>query len=256
MNFLDVLNKYRSVSFSEKDKGARFERLMAAFLKTSALYSGKIKKVWLWNEFPYRHDISGKDVGIDLVALTVEGDYWAVQCKCWSENAYIDKPAVDSFLATSSKSFMDDQGRTTKFSLRLWLSTTNKWNKEAENTLQNQHPPVQRLGLFQLESLAVNWDELDRGLTGSKARPAKKTIRPHQKKALECFHDHFKTADRGKLIMACGTGKTFTALCWEQIKLSAVRTNELSGFGHRSTRSRLVTPLPMSQAPRQHLRAL
>ena len=212
MNFQDILNKYRSISFSEKDKGDRFERLMGAFLKTYPIYSREIKKIWLWNDFPYRHDISGKDVGIDLVALTNEGDYWAIQCKCWKEDSYINKPSVDSFLATSSRRFKDSQGKPTSFSMRLWLSTTNNWNSEAENTLRNQHPPVQRLGLAELEAAAVDWAELDRGISGLKARLAQKTIRPHQQKALDNFRDHFKTADRGKLIMACGTGKTFTAL--------------------------------------------
>jgi predicted helicase len=97
------LKKYRASSFSERDKGARFERLMQAFLQTYPLYEGKFRHIWLWNEFPHRQDFGGKDIGIDLVAQTVEGNFWAIQCKCRDENSYIDKPAVDSFLATSSK---------------------------------------------------------------------------------------------------------------------------------------------------------
>ena len=212
MQFQDLLNKYRAVAWSEKDNGARFERLMRAFLKTYPAYTGQFRHVWLWGEFPYRKDFGGKDTGIDLVAQTVEGDYWAVQCKCWDDSSYIDKPAVDSFLATSSKSFMDGDGRTATFSLRLWLSTTNKWGHEAENAIKHQNPPVQRLGLADLETAPVDWAALENGASGAKARASEKTFRPHQAKALDLAHKHFQTADRGQLVMACGTGKTFTAL--------------------------------------------
>ena len=127
MLFQKILAQYRAKSFSERDKGARFERVMTAFLKTYPPYRGVIKRIWLWKDFPYRQNISGQDVGIDLVALTVDGEYWAVQCKCWDESAYIDKPAVDSFLSASGKTFIDNEGRTGRFALRLWISTTNRW---------------------------------------------------------------------------------------------------------------------------------
>ena len=132
MTFQDILAKYRAVSFSERDKGDRFERLMQAFLQTVPWYAGTFRHVWLWREFPYKQNLGGKDTGIDLVAQTVEGDFWAIQCKCYAETASIDKPAVDSFLATSSKQFVNDQQQTTSFALRLWISTTNKWGSEAE----------------------------------------------------------------------------------------------------------------------------
>jgi predicted helicase len=212
MNFQRVLEKYRTISFSEKDKGARFERLIQAFMKTVPWYEGKFRHVWLWNEFPCKQNIGGKDTGIDIVAQTVEGDFWAVQCKCWNEDAYINKPAVDSFLATSSKTFVNDQLQTSTFAARLWISTTNNWNSEAENAIRHQNPPVLRISLNDLEEAPVDWEELDKGVSGSGARTAKKTLREHQKIALENFHEHFQNGDRGKLIMACGTGKTFTAL--------------------------------------------
>ncbi len=212
MNLQKVLAKYRAISFSEKNKGSRFERLMRGFLQTAPWYEGTLKHVWLWNEFPHKQSIGGKDTGIDLVAQTIEGDFWAVQCKCWDASSYIDKPAVDSFLATSSKTFTNDQDQTTAFSRRLWISTTNKWGSEAENAIKHQNPPVMRLGLTELEEAPVNWEELDRGISGTLARTAKKKLRDHQQKAVGAFHEHFQSGDRGKLIMACGTGKTFTAL--------------------------------------------
>lgn len=212
MTFRDVLSKYRAISFSERDKGDRFERLMQAFLQTVPWYEGKFRHVWLWREFPYRKSFGGKDTGIDLVAQTVEGDFWAIQCKCYDEKARIDKPAVDSFLATSSKQFVNDQLQTTSFALRLWISTTNKWGSEAENTIHNQEPLVQRISLADLENAPVDWAVLDKGISGSGARLSKKSPRPHQEKAIAAFHEHFLNGERGKLIMACGTGKTFTSL--------------------------------------------
>ncbi len=212
MSFQKVLEKYRKYSFSEKDKGDRFERLMQAFLKTYPLYANKLKEVWLWNEFPFKNDFSGKDTGIDLVAKTNSGDYWAIQCKCYLETTTIDKAGVDSFLATSSKRFKDENLQGTSFSNRLWISTTNKWNNEAEKTIQNQTPPLTRLSLTELENAPVDWEVLEKGISGEEALFKRKQPFEHQKEAINKVHEYFKIADRGKLIMACGTGKTFTSL--------------------------------------------
>src|SRR5690554_2023679 len=223
MSFLKILEKYRKIAFSERDKGDRFERLMQAYLQTDPKYASKFKKVWLWSDFPGKADLGGGDTGIDLVALTFEGDYWAVQCKCYQEDAYIDKPAVDSFLSTSSREFKNEQLQTTGFAQRLWISTTNKWGSNAEQAIRNQNPPVTRINLFDLIEAPVDWEKLEKGVHGEAARTPKKTLRPHQKEALEKTNEYFKTHDRGKLIMACGTGKTFNAL--------RIAENETDGKG-------------------------
>lgn len=223
MSFKKVLNKYRETSFSERDKGDRFERLMKAFLLTEPVYAYKFKKVWLWNEFPGKKTLGGSDTGIDLVALTNEGDYWAIQCKCYQETAIIDKPAVDSFLATSGRQFMGEDLKTHSFAHRLWISTTNNWGPNAKNAIRNQKPAVTRLNLTNLIEAPLDWEKLDSGITGEIARTAKKTIRPHQQTALSNTHAYFQDHDRGKLIMACGTGKTFTSL--------RIAENETQGKG-------------------------
>lgn len=223
MGFEQVLEKYRKIAFSERDKGTRFERLMQAYLKTDPRYTSELKEVWLWNEFPYRSDFGGKDTGIDIVVKTYKDEYWAVQCKCYQENTRITKADVDTFLATSSKIFFDENEAQQKFSHRLWISTTNKWNSEAENTIRNQDPPVSRLSLTELEESPVDWDKLDEGISGNGARVKKKTPMKHQLKAINDTHEYFKTKDRGKLIMACGTGKTFTSL--------KIAENETEGKG-------------------------
>ena len=207
MTFNQLLDKYRAISFSEHDKGSRFERLMKNFLLTYPEYREKFSNVWLWNDFPFRNDFGGKDVGVDIVAKTFDGEFWAVQCKCYAESTRIDKPAVDSFLATSSKSFSGQ-----KFSVRLWISTTNNWNAEAERAVQNQNPPVSRISLTDLQNAAVDWQKLDAGTFGEGAIKKFREILPHQLDAINSTQIYFQNHERGKLIMSCGTGKTYTSL--------------------------------------------
>ncbi len=212
MSFIKIINEYRKKAFSERDKGDRFERLMQAYLLTDPQYANQFKYVWLWEEFPGRKDLGGSDLGIDLVAMTHDSDYWAIQCKCYAEDAVIDKKSVDSFLTTSSRKFKNDQLQTVGFSHRLWISTTNKWGGKAEESIRNQNIPFSRLNLSKLEHAPVDWQKLNDGITGDLARTSKKSLRLHQKNALDNTHIHFQNNDRGKLIMACGTGKTYTSL--------------------------------------------
>lgn len=228
--FAQILNKFRQDAFSERDKGYRFERLMQAYLKTTTLYANLFDEVWLWTEFPFHDQFGGKDTGIDLVARTVEGEYWAIQCKCYAANAFINKPDVDTFLSTSGKRFETESGMT-GFVQRLWISTTNKWNSTAEQTIRNQNPPVTRLNLIDLENDDVDWNSLEQGIFGMASRSKPFTIREHQQQAIDQTHAYFKIDEatgqpahtRGKLIMACGTGKTFTSL--------RIAENETGGRG-------------------------
>lgn len=209
----DILSHFRATSFTEKEKGTQFERLMRAWLKTDARYAHLFEHVWLWEEFPSRKDFGGQDTGIDLVAKTHEGDYWAIQCKCYAEDTVIDKAAVDSFLATSSRTFTNEVTlQTTSFAHRLWIATTSHWGSNAEEAIQNQRPPVSRVNLYDLDHSAVDWSKIFEGLEGKAALSEKKQLREHQREALKAAHQHFLSHDRGKLIMACGTGKTFTSL--------------------------------------------
>lgn len=228
--FAQILNKFRQDAFSERDKGYRFERLMQAYLKTTTLYANLFEEVWLWTEFPFHDQFGGKDTGIDLVARTVEGEYWAIQCKCYAANAFINKPDVDTFLSTSGKRFETESGMT-GFVQRLWISTTNKWNSTAEQTIRNQNPPVTRLNLIDLENDDVDWNSLEQGIFGMASRSKPFAIREHQQQAIDQTRAYFKIDEatgqpahtRGKLIMACGTGKTFTSL--------RIAENETGGRG-------------------------
>ena len=214
MNFKDILHKFRTESFTEREKGTKFERLMRSWLLTDPRYN-ELEKVWLWEDFPGRKDFGGTDTGIDLVAKTEMGDYWAIQCKCYAEDAVIDKPAVDSFLATSSRTFTNEVTfQTTRFAKRIWISTTNHWGSNAEEAIRHQDPPFSRVGLIDLNSSCVDWQKLMDGLTGTSALVEGKKPRKHQLDAISKAYTHYITDgnDRGKLIMACGTGKTYTSL--------------------------------------------
>ncbi|OAV71636.1 putative helicase [Bacteroidales bacterium Barb4] len=114
-SFQEVLNRFREESVTAKGVEDLFERLMQGYLMTEPYYASHFKKVWMWGEFPFRKDLGGQDTGINLVAQTTHGAYWAVQCKCYQETAIIGKAEVDSFLTTAGRSFMNDSGMTTKF---------------------------------------------------------------------------------------------------------------------------------------------
>lgn len=211
----DILTEIRQKSITEKEKGTDFERLMKLWFLTDPRYAN-LQQVWLWEEFPARKDFGGKDLGIDLVARTETGDYWAIQCKCYAEDALISKGAVDSFLANASRTFLDPETfQTREFSNLLWVQTTRKrWGANAETAIQGLNKPFNRISLYDLEISAVDWEKLKAGLYGDNAKLPGKQPRPHQLTAMSKAYEYFveQGNERGKLIMACGTGKTYTSL--------------------------------------------
>ena len=211
MSFNEVLSDFRKTSFTERNKGTRFERLIKAWFKTDPRFTEKLEAVWMWEEFPGRKDFGGKDIGIDLVAKTDMGDYWAIQCKCYDENAYIDKGEIDSFIAASGKSFVNGLGQTKTFAARYWVSTSNNWSATADEEIQNQIIPFKRITLADLQSSPVDWQKLYDGAEGKSALAEGKKPFEHQLAAISKASEYFESHDRGKLIMACGTGKTYTS---------------------------------------------
>jgi predicted helicase len=198
----EILDGLRGTALSEADKGAKFERLMKAFLTTDPMYADQFKDVWLWNEWPGRE---GKhDTGIDLVAQDrlTEG-YVAIQCKFYAPTSSIGKDDIDSFLSASGK-----EG----FAERIIVSTTDKWNGHAEDAIKSQQIPVRRIGLSDLEASPIDWGQFTFETPEVLVTVGKKAARPHQVTAIEAAVTGFAEHDRGKLIMACGTGKTFTSL--------------------------------------------
>src|SRR5574344_1354790 len=215
MNIYEILKKFREESFSESEKGTKFERLIKNWFLTASIYSGKIKNVYMWNEFPYRDQLGLHDVGIDLVAETYDNEYWAIQCKCYKESSSIQKHHVDTFISTLNRKFYITNVEFS-FSDALWVQTNSvdKWSSNALESIKNQSIPVQIIDIETLSNSDVNWEKILNGLSGSDARSTKKHPLEHQVIALQKAHEYFvdKNQERGKLIMACGTGKTYTSL--------------------------------------------
>ena len=211
----DILDEIRANTFSEREKGTEFERLMKLWFLTDPRYN-ELETVWLWEDFPARDELGGMDLGIDLVARTEYGDFWAIQCKCYEEDTYINKGMLDSFLANASRQFTDPLTFQTKeFSNLLWVETTRKpWGANAEKAIQGLSKPFTRISLLDLEISAVDWLKLKKGLSGEKAKLSGKQPLKHQLEALSKAYNYFveQGHERGKLIMACGTGKTYTSL--------------------------------------------
>lgn len=208
MKIIEILEEFRKIFANERDKGTAFEKIVKIYLENEPKYKEIIEKVWMWTDFPYRDNIG--DTGIDLVAKTVYDEYWAIQCKFYAEDHEITKGDVDTFLATSSKYFYVD-GEKRKYDYRLFASTTNYYSKNAEETLLDQDPPVGRISLETLLESQIDWKKYSPVQNVIELKD-KKTPRNHQNKAIKDVLYGFKKHDRGKLIMACGTGKTFTSL--------------------------------------------
>jgi predicted helicase len=206
----DILSQYRKFSHDELEKGKLFEKMIAKFLLTDPRYTNQLEQVWMWNEWPERWQEA--DIGIDLVALERDtGNYWAVQCKFYDSEATLNKQSIDSFLATSSKKFKVD-GVEKTFSYRLIVSTTSKWGRNAEDVINDQSIPVGTLYLNELSESPIDWDAFRIDKPQEMRCLPKKVPREHQNEAIESVLSGFVDHDRGKLIMACGTGKTLTAL--------------------------------------------
>lgn len=181
-------------------RGGKFERLMLEFFRIR----GDFEEVWLWKDWPDR-DATG-DIGIDLVGKNREDEgYTAIQCKFYRPTTRVTKPDVDSFLAASGRA---------PFTRRVWVSTTEKWNRNAEATIDNQSIPVTRLSLADLQESPVEWELAWGGedFTVNLEPATPKTPFPYQQEAIDDVFAGWENHDRGKLIMACGTGKTFTSL--------------------------------------------
>ena len=181
---------------------------MAGYFMHTPLYRDKLKNVQLWDEWAHEHGIDGRDVGIDLVADTLDGNHWAIQCKCYADTHILQKRDIDSFLSSTGKIWGDEQ---ITFSEALIVSTTPRWSIHAERAISGRMTPCLRLDLTDLtEDEGVDWSALlpDAGLE----KPAPRKLLPHQEVAVDKVIMEFLGADRGQLIMACGTGKTYTGL--------------------------------------------
>jgi len=197
-----LLDTYRSASGSEREKGTAFEKLVAAWLLKDPVQSNRFEQVYSWSDWAKENGLAETDVGVDLVGELSDGGYAAIQCKFYDSDRAIAKKDIDSFISASGKQ---------EYTERLIVETTDvPWSKNAETMLSGQAIPVTRIGLRDLSESPVDWSSFEG--TGEITRPKPKELRQDQKEALKAVHKGLLEADRGKLIMACGTGKTLTAL--------------------------------------------
>ena len=203
----NLLSQLRQQSQTVRDQGTAFENLMVAYFQTEPCYKELYQNVQPYGTWAAEHlnelDLGGAtDAGIDLVATTFTGEHHAIQCKNYAPDHTLQKKDIDSFFTASGK---------THFSNRIIVSTTDKWSKNAEDALEGQHIPVSKITLSDLENSVIDWTQYHIGEPPK--RKSRKSLRPHQQSALNTVSNGFARGEtRGKLIMACGTGKTFTSL--------------------------------------------
>lgn len=198
-----LLDIYRKASQTEREKGTYFEQLCIQYFKHEPFYADLFTKVQPYVEWAKEQGLKGKDTGIDLVATTKDGDFQAIQCKLYDADRKVSKAEIDSFLSAASKTY---------FKHRIIVSTTHEWSDNALATLENQDPPVTKIDLEVLNNSVIDWSQFAE--KKEVVFRAKKDLRDHQKAALSSVQIglYEQGLERGKLIMACGTGKTFTSL--------------------------------------------
>ncbi|MDE2464534.1 MAG: DEAD/DEAH box helicase [Alphaproteobacteria bacterium] len=203
----DLFETFRQTAASEREKGTYFERFVKAYLQNEPYYADLYaKRVWLWKE--WRAEAAkrglgdvGSDAGIDLAAETTTGELHAIQAKFYDQDARLTLTDLSTFLTASGKK---------QFAHGLIFLTATKSTGHLRDALQGQKTPISLVTLFDLENSQIDWSKyrLD---TPVVLKP-KKTLLPHQQTALKAVEAGLQEANRGKLIMACGTGKTFIAL--------------------------------------------
>ena len=200
-------------SFDPDGKGKEFEHFVKWFLKNDPEWSTQVERVWLWDEYPDRW---GRDCGVDLVFKHKNNDIWAVQAKCYSPEYSITKSDVDKFLSESNRKGIDR---------RLLIASTDQIAKNAKQVCDAQEKPVTNFLFSDFDKSAIEYPRHISELNTAKRkeRPSPDSDHPHQLEAIDAIEKGFKESDRGQLIMACGTGKTFTTL-WIKERLSARST--------------------------------
>ena len=203
--FQSALAYIREKAQSEYHKGKLFERLMQRYFSVDPVYKDRFSEVWLWSEWAERRtDFDGVDIGIDLVAEEQEGGYCAIQCKCYAPETRITKGHLDSFLGAASLE---------PFTSKIIVDTGGEWGENTRRIIEPHGETCTVLRSSDLESSPINWPDLSRQAPEElDSREIVFNLRDYQQEAYDDVIEGFSDADRGKLIMACGTGKTFTAL--------------------------------------------
>lgn len=196
-----LLDQFRDVAKTQREKGDYFERLAVSFLKNDPGMAQEYEDAWLLSDWAKEHRLPANDIGVDVVAkIRGEDSFCAIQCKFYGEGRSIPKGELDKFIATCGLKH---------FSRGLLIDTTGRPLSSNVTTLFDDLN-ITSIGLDRLEESPIDWGLWLR--TGETKVAAPKQLRDHQVEALAEVQAGLADADRGKLIMACGTGKTFTGL--------------------------------------------
>lgn len=196
-----LLGTYRQLAVTEREKGTYFEDLILCYLRNEATYRDLYARVWTYADWAREQGQDARDTGIDLVAETTTGDVHAIQCKLYAAEHRLQKKDIDSFFTASGKR---------PFVHRVIVCSTDLWSEHAEDALRDQQPPVSKIDLHDLENSQIDWTRYQ-PQTEPVLKP-RKDLLLHQESALKAVAAGLKDGERGKLIMACGTGKTFAGL--------------------------------------------
>lgn len=221
-SFISLFNEIDSKKRIPRDRGTLFELLTIAYLTNEPVYKRLYEKVWKINEVPEEYGIPKKDTGVDLVAKERQtGELVAIQCKFHGKDNKIKKEDIDSFLNEVGKTY---------YSKGLIVSSTDEWTQNAEEAIKNRDKDIQRIGLSNFYESQIDWSAFSFSSPNDVKVVPKKTPRPHQIEAIKAVVEGFETADRGKLIMAPGTGKTYTSLAIAEELAAKKFANERDGI--------------------------
>ena len=151
MSLRSLLEKYRSGSSSEREKGTYFERLVKVWLENAPTQKSQFSRVLMFSDWARENRFDQRDTGIDLVAQLADSpdDWCAIQCKFYREGHRIQKADIDSFFTASGKR---------PFTRRLIVDSTGvQWSEHADEALRNQIVETTRIGLSDLEDSGIDW---------------------------------------------------------------------------------------------------
>ena len=95
---------------------------------------------------------------------------------------------------------------------RYFFDTADNWNSNALETARHQAVQVQRVDLAYLDEARVDWSQFSWTTPEVLVPTGPKQLRADQQLAVKEVIAGLTVHDRGKMIRACGTGKTLTSL--------------------------------------------
>ena len=201
-DFHAVLAELDQSALNTTDKGRKFERLVKAFIQQDKAQQARFTSVWLWNEWPGR----GSEIDSGVVVVAEERDTGriiGIQCKFYGTTSRISRSDIDKFITRVGQTDID---------AGIFVATTYDWTSTAESALQNQSKEIRTWRPDVFENSSIDWRIFSLETPGNLTRRQNKELRDYQQDALNDVAAGFESHERGKMIMPCGSGKTFVTL--------------------------------------------